>query len=105
MFIYSLLFILLSLSVNAKTFSAHLNDKRSSYKENEVIRTIFKHDATGATIDYVTNSGICETTPGVNQYSGYLSVGTNENMWFWFFEARNRPTTAPLSVWFNGGHY
>ncbi|KHJ32536.1 putative carboxypeptidase s1 protein [Erysiphe necator] len=103
MFIYSLLFILLSLSVNAKTFSAHLNDKRSSYKENEVIRTIFKHDATGATIDYVTNSGICETTPGVNQYSGYLSVGTNENMWFWFFEARNRPTTAPLSVWFNGG--
>ena len=35
---------------------------------------------TGAKIEFVTNSGICETTPGVNQYSGYLSVGTNMNM-------------------------
>lgn len=24
-------------------------------------------------------------------------------MWFWFFEARNSPSTAPLSTWFNGG--
>ena len=23
--------------------------------------------------------------------------------WFWFFEARTNPTTAPLSTWFNGG--
>lgn len=36
---------------------------------------IFRHAATDSTLEYVTNSGICETTPGVNQYSGYLSVG------------------------------
>jgi len=24
-------------------------------------------------------------------------------MWFWFFEARNSPETAPLATWFNGG--
>lgn len=65
--------------------------------------TVFEHAATGAKLEFVTNSGICETTAGVNQYSGYLSVGTNMNMWFWFFEARSNPTTAPLAAWFNGG--
>ncbi|KAL5366569.1 Alpha/Beta hydrolase protein [Aspergillus floccosus] len=54
-------------------------------------------------MEFVKNSGICETTPGVNQYSGYLSVGSNMNMWFWFFEARNNPNQAPLAAWFNGG--
>ncbi|KAN0094566.1 Alpha/Beta hydrolase fold [Tylopilus felleus] len=52
---------------------------------------------------YVANSGICETTPGVTQYSGYIDVGTNMSMWFWFFEARNCPETAPFTLWLNGG--
>ena len=50
--------------------------KRSIEERDGVVHTIFEHDATGATIDYVKNSGICETTPGVNQYSGYFSVGS-----------------------------
>ena len=24
-------------------------------------------------------------------------------MWFWFFEARSNPSTAPLALWLNGG--
>ncbi|KAG5755827.1 hypothetical protein H9Q73_014402, partial [Fusarium xylarioides] len=31
--------------------------------------TVFKHAASNSKLDYVTNSGICETTPGVGQYS------------------------------------
>lgn len=54
-----------------------LVDRRSFQVEDGVNYTVFEHAATGATISYVTNSGVCETTPGVNQYSGYLSVGTN----------------------------
>lgn len=65
--------------------------------------TVFKHAGTNATLEYVTNSGICETTPGVNQYSGYLSVGKNMSMWFWFFEARHAPEEAPVAIWLNGG--
>jgi hypothetical protein len=40
-----------------------------------VNRVVFNHAETGARLDFVKNSGICETTPGVDQYSGYLSVG------------------------------
>lgn len=80
-----------------------LVDRRSFQVQNGVNYTVFEHAATGATLSFVTNNGVCETTPGVNQYSGYLSVGENMNMWFWFFEARHSPSTAPLAMWLNGG--
>ena len=48
--------------------------------------------------------GICELTPGVKSYSGYADIAENEHIFWWFFEARNQdPTTAPLTVWINGG--
>ena len=65
--------------------------------------------------DICIQPGICETTPGVRSYSGYvhLPAGTlgdlNEkqpypiNTFFWFFEARKDPSNAPLSIWMNGG--
>jgi hypothetical protein len=62
---------------------APTHDKRSFVERAGVKYTVFEHAATGAKIEFVKNSGICEKTAGVNQYSGYLSVGTNMNMWFW----------------------
>lgn len=48
--------------------------------------------------------GICETTPGVKSFSGYVDIAEHEHIFFWFFEARNAdPTDAPLTVWINGG--
>lgn len=64
---------------------------------------VFEHRATNSTLSFVQDSGICETTPGVTTYSGYLSVGTNMSMWFWFFEARANAGAAPLAMWLNGG--
>ncbi|KAF9448783.1 serine carboxypeptidase [Macrolepiota fuliginosa MF-IS2] len=49
------------------------------------------------------NSGVCETTPGVNQASGYGDLTATKSLWFWFFESRSNPDTAPLALWFNGG--
>jgi carboxypeptidase C (cathepsin A) len=35
--------------------------------------------------------------------SGYLDIGKNMSMWFWFFESRHDPETAPFTLWLNGG--
>lgn len=64
---------------------ASLKNRRSFVEREGTNFTVFEHAATGTRMEFVTNSGICETTPGVNQYSGYLSVGTNQNMWFWLY--------------------
>ncbi|WPH00639.1 Hypothetical protein R9X50_00346900 [Acrodontium crateriforme] len=75
-------------------------DRRYTEERDGKTYNVFEHAATGAKMSFVKNSGICETTKG---YSGYLSVGNNMNMFFWFFEARHNPKTAPLAMWLNGG--
>lgn len=60
---------------------SEVKSKRSFVERDGTNYTVFEHAATGAKLEFVTNSGICETTPGVNQYSGYLSVGTDMNMY------------------------
>ncbi|KAK8070967.1 alpha/beta-hydrolase [Apiospora hydei] len=62
----------------------------------------------GVTIDY-KEPGICETTPGVKSYSGYLTLPSTrlqpyeQKLFFWFFESRDSPETAPLALWLQGG--
>ncbi|KAK5074898.1 hypothetical protein LTR64_001103 [Lithohypha guttulata] len=49
-------------------------------------------------------AGICEQNPNVRSFSGFADVSENEHIFWWFFEARNvDPTTAPLTIWINGG--
>ncbi|KAI9747123.1 MAG: hypothetical protein M1835_002213, partial [Candelina submexicana] len=48
-------------------------------------------------------AGICETTPGVSSYSGYIDVAPDVHIFFWFFEARHNAAEAPVTLWLNGG--
>jgi carboxypeptidase C (cathepsin A) len=71
----------------------------------------------GVKISYKSPSpSLCETTPGVRSYSGYVHLPAHTltelgagaqpypiNTFFWFFEARTAPHTAPLAIWLNGG--
>ena len=50
-------------------------DKRYLQEDGGIKYKVFEHAATGSKTKIVSNSGICETTPGVNQHSGYFSVG------------------------------
>ena len=60
---------------------------------------------TGATIRYKEpgQAGICETTEGVNSYSGYIDISPDSHTFFWFFESRRDPANDPVTLWLNGG--
>ncbi|KAF4997261.1 hypothetical protein FGRMN_3996 [Fusarium graminum] len=69
----------------------------------------------GAEISYKETS-ICETTEGVRAYSGYVTLPKTllpdfqywnndkaAHLFFWYFEARHNPSTAPTSIYLGGG--
>ncbi|KAF2096817.1 peptidase S10, serine carboxypeptidase [Rhizodiscina lignyota] len=59
----------------------------------------------GATIRYKEpgKAGVCETTPGVNSYSGYIDLSPDSHTFFWFFESRRDPANDDITLWLNGG--
>ncbi|KAL8918927.1 MAG: hypothetical protein Q9172_005195 [Xanthocarpia lactea] len=80
----------------------------------EEVVTIQSKFGNGISISY-KEPGICETTPGVKSYAGYVHLPPKTladvdvtqnytiNTFFWFFESRKDPANAPLSLWMNGG--
>ncbi|KAL9112436.1 MAG: hypothetical protein Q9227_003278 [Pyrenula ochraceoflavens] len=74
--------------------------------------TVDSRQYEGASIEY-KQSTICETTPGVKAFSGYVrlpgrlssSVDKSDfvNHYFWYFQARHDPHTAPLAIYLEGG--
>lgn len=59
-----------------------------------------KMGAAGIRIRYKqVPNGICETRSSVKSLSGFADVGTNQHIYFQFFETRNGdPKKAPLSM-------
>ena len=97
---------------------------RSSKSKVNVDASITPAATTPGKLRVTENSGVCETTTGVYQASGYGDLTSSESIWygglqhvyfsrssdvsdsvdrFWFFAARENPDTAPLAIWLNGG--
>ena len=77
--------------------------RRQLPKEPTGVKTI--KTANNVTIRYKEpgKEGVCETTPGVNSYAGYVDLSPEAHTFFWFFEARHDPANAPITLWLNGG--
>ncbi|KAM3873372.1 putative serine carboxypeptidase CPVL [Diretmus argenteus] len=58
-------------------------------------------------IDEARKLSLVGPLPGANvkSYAGYLTVNKkyNSNLYFWFFPAQERPETAPVLLWLQGG--
>lgn len=46
---------------------------------------------------------LCETTEGVNSYSGFVDLPDDKHLFFWFFETRGDKARDPTTLWLNGG--
>ncbi|OTB09741.1 hypothetical protein K445DRAFT_323689 [Daldinia sp. EC12] len=99
------LFSLYTSLASASSLPSHIEKliRKQAPAEPTGVKTI--KSPGGVTIRYKEPEleGVCETTPGVNSYSGYVDLDENTHMFFWFFEARNNPDEAPLTLWLNGG--
>lgn len=97
-------FTLLSLSLSSLATSAAAA-ATGVPAEPEGVKTLSLTTPNNVTIRYKEpgKEGVCETTPGVKSYSGYVDLSPTSHTFFYFFEARHDPQNAPITLWLNGG--
>ena len=77
--------------------------KRQVPAEPTGVKTIISPNGINITYKEPGTEGVCETTPGVNSYSGFVNLAPNVHSFFWFFESRSDPKNDPITLWLNGG--
>ncbi|KAI0688122.1 carboxypeptidase C [Cytidiella melzeri] len=70
-------------------------------KQNDLVYELVTHPAFEDYQLRVRDPELCDTS--VKQHSGYLDISDGKHLFFWFFESRNSPEKAPLTLWLNGG--
>lgn len=71
-------------------------EERQIPKDPTGVMTITSPQGASIRFKQPGKAGICETTPGVDDYAGYISLNEKTNMFFWFFEARENPAEKPV---------
>ncbi|KAI1841055.1 hypothetical protein JX266_012713 [Neoarthrinium moseri] len=100
--IFPLLFNYLSLCV-AAVEPPRESSKRQLPADPTGVTTITSPNGFQIRYSEPGKSGVCETTPDVNSYSGYIDIDEKTHMFFWFFEARHNANEAPITLWLEGG--
>lgn len=104
-FIASLILLyVIALSEPFTMFRHHIVSYPTAYSEASPdsvagVKTITSPNGVKLRYKEPGKEGICETTPGVNSYSGYIDLAEDLHTFFWFFEARKNADTAPITLW------
>lgn len=93
--------------------------KRQLPAEPVGVQSITSPNGINITFKNPGQQGVCETTPGVNSYSGFINLAPDVHSFvstklgnamkdanarqFYFFESRNDPANDPITLWLNGG--
>ncbi|WEW59042.1 hypothetical protein PRK78_004510 [Emydomyces testavorans] len=77
--------------------------RRQLPQQPQGVKTILSPDGVRIRYKEPGKEGVCETTAGVNSYSGYVDLDEDSHTFFWFFEARHDPANKPITLWLNGG--
>ena len=77
--------------------------KRQLPAEPTGVQTIISPNGINITYKEPGKAGVCETTPGVNSYAGFVNLAPDVHSFFWFFESRSDPANDPITLWLNGG--
>ncbi|KAL0567380.1 hypothetical protein V5O48_014608, partial [Marasmius crinis-equi] len=89
------------LILNGKGDMERFHAGKEYIKQNELLYELVSHPSFSKYQLRVTEPKLCD--PDVQQYSGYFDISQSKHLFFWFFEARESPETAPLILWLNGG--
>ena len=76
--LFSILFLLVTVHAARSTPLVDTTTIKTSVENRNVFAS--RNLADNTTLRYVKDSGVCETTPGVGQISGYIDVGMNMSM-------------------------
>lgn len=67
------------------------------------VKKLTSPNGSGIRYKELTGKGICETTPGVRSFSGYIDLNSTVHIYFMFFHSRGNPSKDPFTLWLNGG--
>ncbi|KAL8243701.1 hypothetical protein R6Q59_009959 [Mikania micrantha] len=67
------------------------------------VQTVTGPNGINITYKMPGSEGVCETTPGVKSYVGFVNLAPDVHSFFWFFESRRDPKNDPVTLWLNGG--
>lgn len=67
------------------------------------VQSIVSPSGVNITFKNPGKEGVCETTPGVKSYAGFVNLAPDVHSFFWWFDSRNDPANDPVTLWLNGG--